>query len=980
MFTPTLIAICLTIGRYGKLSQLRSPGKHGDAHIHSDTSLAAGVGPLGYKSGDSDDNEALFIGTENDSILQDSSIRDLNNAAENFSAEINGVFDNMKPNHHNVNSKNEVAISDIMAPSGALPPRRNRNRNLGTHKHNQNGLKITEIMPRPPKLSSRNTNDVKEKTSNNADGTYDDEVVSVIQETREILKKADERELNGKIKNGSATFSPRDTETGGDDVISAIKETLKKADERELHHNEISMDVDNSIPDILATAFSGAGIGFLTGIVISSALGLDASANPDLQSLPPTLLSLVFGATCLVQASQPTQAGQFFRDTFGGMTKSLLQSLSKASSSAMTSATENLKSLPGHIAESAKSSLTHSLEKLSVETRAMPGKVKGSVEKSVNELQSEVNAIPQKVQKKLKSDVQKVQTDLSHKTENFVTDVKSSPERLSMFVNSGILSVQKSALEYLEAVPKDVQFKTSGLVNGIETSVKSVPSTLSRKVEAAIQEARGVPLQIQSSIAEKTKVIIEDIQQTPSIMAQNVEKKVLAASASVKKTPKNVVSDFEKKLSEARKNQEAEIKQREEQTRKAYAAAAAAAKMAIRATEMKKVQEEAAQKLRKLENERIKAIKKASSEEELILLQAAIEKATKKRKEVEVTKKAVEVVAQKAADIEQKKVSEAKASELKLNQLRTKAKMTDVLIWKPQKEPEKVLQDAQSPGFFSLDSFARFTADDVVWRAGIGSNVIIKDNLENVRLAQAENTPLDVNLTPAIKQQERDAKRKVAAEAAEKKRQAVAEKREKERQEAEARRQALEQAREMEWQKMEARKAAAIAKLTEARKTVFNKRKAKEEAGEVELHKKIGARKIAALEKATKAREAASAKRREAEAKRSAAIKMAEQIRNNKDSRISQQNTKRTTISLFNFLSGTRAPTDDASAVRAPRGVASLCKWKRNRDGSITGYVSNSKHFSNGELITTSPLLNKNVKGGNIVRTASGSKYFLETN
>jgi len=71
------------------------------------------------------------------------------------------------------------------------------------------------------------------------------------------------------------------------------------------------------------------------------------------------------------------------------------------------------------------------------------------------------------------------------------------------------------------------------------------------------------------------------------------------------------------------------------------------------------------------------------------------------------------------------------------------------------------------------------------------------------------------------------------------------------------------------------------------------------------------------------------------------------------------------------------APQKPAAAKRAPRGVPSMVKWRQNRDGSITGFISGSPNFSEGERITTSPIASGNVGPGEVVRTGSGSSYFL---
>ena len=89
---------------------------------------------------------------------------------------------------------------------------------------------------------------------------------------------------------------------------------------------------------------------------------------------------------------------------------------------------------------------------------------------------------------------------------------------------------------------------------------------------------------------------------------------------------------------------------------------------------------------------------------------------------------------------------------------------------------------------------------------------------------------------------------------------------------------------------------------------------------------------------------------------------------------IIQQAKSGATISLglFGF-----APKDDVTAPKklstAPRGVPTVSNWRQNRDGSITGIISGSSSFSDGEKITTSPIASDAI-GGTLVSTVSGSR------
>ena len=70
-----------------------------------------------------------------------------------------------------------------------------------------------------------------------------------------------------------------------------------------------------------------------------------------------------------------------------------------------------------------------------------------------------------------------------------------------------------------------------------------------------------------------------------------------------------------------------------------------------------------------------------------------------------------------------------------------------------------------------------------------------------------------------------------------------------------------------------------------------------------------------------------------------------------------------------------KAPAPRAKV--APRGVPTMKRWKMNRDGSITGAISGSPNFREGERVTTSMIVNGRIESGEVVTTGSGSRYFL---
>jgi flagellar biosynthesis GTPase FlhF len=167
-------------------------------------------------------------------------------------------------------------------------------------------------------------------------------------------------------------------------------------------------------------------------------------------------------------------------------------------------------------------------------------------------------------------------------------------------------------------------------------------------------------------------------------------------------------------------------------------------------------------------------------------------------------------------------------------------------------------------------------------------------------------------------------------------------------------------------------KAPDEAKAAAAKKVVADKA-AKEAAAKSEAL----ARQKEATEKAKR--------EKEAEAQR-ATLRM-KQEREDKAKRATPTLTvagsnKSPTISLFGLGGNNEAepastPTKSQVKSLAPKGVPTITGWKLNRDGSISGRISGSSSFRDGEQVTTSPIAQGRVESGSTVKTGSGSRYFL---
>jgi hypothetical protein len=144
------------------------------------------------------------------------------------------------------------------------------------------------------------------------------------------------------------------------------------------------------------------------------------------------------------------------------------------------------------------------------------------------------------------------------------------------------------------------------------------------------------------------------------------------------------------------------------------------------------------------------------------------------------------------------------------------------------------------------------------------------------------------------------------------------------------------------------------------------------------------------------AAKAAEARRREQEEKKAAAAATAEAKRQQiEEQRAAAERARqaqealqvakpRATISLFELFGGrdddedTEEPSKTLAQPKivssAPRGVPVISSWTQGRDGSITGRISGSPNFRDGERVTTSPV-SLSAAGGTVVQTSSGSRY-----
>jgi hypothetical protein len=98
----------------------------------------------------------------------------------------------------------------------------------------------------------------------------------------------------------------------------------------------------------------------------------------------------------------------------------------------------------------------------------------------------------------------------------------------------------------------------------------------------------------------------------------------------------------------------------------------------------------------------------------------------------------------------------------------------------------------------------------------------------------------------------------------------------------------------------------------------------------------------------------------------------------------------RGTVSLFGLGGGSKTEVKPPplpppfraggvpAAKKAPPGVPTLKSWRKNPGGdTVTGIISGSRSFPDGEKVTTSKIVSGKLASGEVIRTGSGSRYFL---
>ena len=177
------------------------------------------------------------------------------------------------------------------------------------------------------------------------------------------------------------------------------------------------------------------------------------------------------------------------------------------------------------------------------------------------------------------------------------------------------------------------------------------------------------------------------------------------------------------------------------------------------------------------------------------------------------------------------------------------------------------------------------------------------------------------------------------------------------------------------------KKAAAKEQAEAALKAKKEREEAKERQREEESKKKEEQARARAAEAKARAEAAAKAQKeqedtrnrqraQDAKRKEVEAMARAKAAQQSKQENAVQQAKPGATIRLFNFFG---SGDEEVATVNPPKGVPVLSKWRKNSDGSISGIISGSPAYVDGDAISTSPIKGEAISGA-VVTTQSGSR------
>jgi len=726
------------------------------------------------------------------------------------------------------------------------------------------------------------------------------------------------------------------------DISEVTKEAQEALDAAKASLGEPKVSITPPSPspvvsqdESIASAVGATALGGIIGVSIASQL------PPIEPNILPLITATASGAAAFVGASRDDKTGRLVRNALGRPTQAFGDFAIKQIQQAAINAVESVKAAPGKVADAAKRKATETVENTKAEIKAIPSKVSNAAQQAVEDTVEEIKATPGRIA----DSAQQAATEA-------VEELKATPGRIADSAQQAASNSVRETQESIERTLADVQAFPSKKLQELEELIEGKRTPQPPKTPPPVQESKGF----------KTPTLPK----VPKLEIPKIEKKTEPPRPPAEKPP-------------ARKLPKLEIPKLE------------VPKVEVPKVELPKVE------IPKVE---LPTVPKPSPKQAVTPDKSKEEARQKRIAAAEKRKKAAEEKARQqqeaAAKREAEQAARAEAAERQRQEREALAAQKKEAAAKRQAELQKQQAAAKQAADAKKQQQAAEAAE--------------KKQQQAARQAEAARKKKEA-LEAALQA-------KAAKEAAAQKKQEEAARK---RQEA-ADRKAAQQAA------AEAKKAAATprpsfslgspsvrvnnGKAPRGVPTIVNWRKRRDNGisgkiygspsfddgdrvetseivfGEISngsvVKTSSGSRYFLSDKVPTDAQ--TDAKKKLQEAKAGATINLTRFAMSRDKSKVDAPTEPaaqpRPTFSLFGLGApdGSRPepPQKKAQSTSAPRGVPSLRRWKKNGDGSVTGFISGSPNFRPGEKVTTSPIKRGKIEAEQIVTTGSGSRYFLE--
>jgi hypothetical protein len=756
-----------------------------------------------------------------------------------------------------------------------------------------------------------------------------------VQDQNDIDSITDEAE--NAIKNANALISDTDAMTSNSPLKKNIAPpSPPKQQQQQVSSASLSPQAQSQL---IAATFSGTVLGAIVSVLIETQLD-DISIEP---AVVTGIVAIAFGAATYVVAKNPDESNLISKSVRYFLGQPLLS-----------------------LGDQIKQQITSSIERTTQEIKAIPNKIQQSVEQKVDDTVSTIQSIPSNVQRSIEQQIQQTQNAATQKVQEtvssiqqipnqvkdaaldyadeIVTEIKATPTR----VKDAALDIADEIVTEIKATPEKVQKQAAAFIEETIDDISAIPSKIVASVESAVNSGTTSttlpqPPKLPPPVSTTPKVAAQQSSPTsfvvpelpkmefPKIDIPSIPKVELPSipivDIPIKRGPPTPTKTVTPKIKKVQQPDAAALaKQRQQE----QASAAAARQKAQQ-------QEQAAQAAAKLKAQK----EKEQLEQQKLKLQQAKQAAQQRERQLLIQEEAKEerrrLIAEQERQREQEILRKAQEALQRSREAEEKKKKQELERKKQQEEATKKRQQqlAEQQATAQMQKQQSSTVNGASGsfrvagvpqtRAPRGIPTIVswkqrKDGGISGRIygstnfVDGERIETSVIVTGTIEN-------------------------------------------------------GYVVKTDSGSRYFLSNEKpitrtvTPDNAGPIQAL--LSALPGATITLTKTAQEKVSAQ------KEAAAKKKAENV----------VVKPRPTFSLF----GSSVPSTDVSSTGttkvtskvAPRGVPTIQSWRKNRDGSVTGIIYGSSNFSDGEQVTTSPIAIGTLAAGELVRTGSGSKYFL---